>query len=410
MAPDKQEFNQRVRRALEHVKNSTTDSYPEMRRFEADSFIDPDIAKLERDRIFGAVPTIVCHSSEIARANDFVTLQMPRNNLIVVRQKDGSVKSFVNACRHRGAMVEAKAAGRARLFSCPYHRWSYDTNGDLREITRANTFGEVDRAKQGLIEIPTEERHGFVWVVDRFGADINVAEWLGPEFDAILADFQIDNLINYKSEQYEYKINWKISQDAFLDAYHIQYAHPNTAAKHVHTNAIAVEDFGSHARSTTPRKSIDRWLEEDPGDEDLTPYVTEAYFLGPNSTLLRQPDHFELLTFRPDRNDPQTSIMEMRLLVPKFEDMDVTQERYDRLWTKNWQILIDVIQSEDIPLLQGAQISLQSDDAGSMVLGHNEHVNHIFHREVARLLSIKPSDPEFGKPAAAPQPADSTGA
>src|SRR5690625_137611 len=384
---DSVEFNKRIRRALQHVKNSTTDSYSKIHQFDADIFRDPDLAKLERDRIFGAVPTIACHSSEVAKPNDFVTIQMPRNNLIVVRQKDGTVKSFVNACRHRGAMVEKEEAGRARLFSCPYHRWSYDTNGDLREITRANTFGEVDRRQRGLIEIPTEERHGFVWVVDRFGADINVAEWLGEKVDGILEGFQLDKLVNVRSGQFEYKINWKITQDAFLDAYHIQYAHPNTAGKHVQTNATAVEDFGRHARQTTPRKTIDRWLEEDPGDIDLTPFVTEAYFLLPNSTLIRQPDHFQLLTFRPDREDPQRSIMEMRVLAPTIEDSGMDEERWHKLWEKNWQILITVLQNEDVPILEGAQKAMQSDDAGSLLLGHNEYMNHIFHRELAKLLA-----------------------
>jgi len=384
---DAVQLNKRVRRTLDHVKNSTTDYYHEMRRYEAQDYTDPERAKLERDRIFGRVPSIVCHSSEVAKPNDFITVQMPRNNIIVVRQKNGTVKSFVNACRHRGAMVESEPAGRARLFSCPYHRWSYDTNGDLREITRANTFGEVDREQRGLIEIPTEERHGFIWVVDRVDADIDVAGWLGEEFDQILEEFQLDKLVNAQSGSSEYEINWKITQDAFLDAYHIQYAHPNTAGKHVHTNATAVEDFGRHARQTTPRKTIDRWLEEDPGDIDLTPFVTEAYFLLPNSTLIRQPDHFQLLTFRPDREDPQRSIMEMRVLAPTIEDSGMDEERWHKLWEKNWQILITVLQNEDVPILEGAQKAMQSDDAGSLLLGHNEYMNHIFHRELAKLLA-----------------------
>ncbi len=96
--------------------------------------------------------------------------------------------------------------------------------------------------------------------------------------------------------------NWKIMQDAFLDGYHIQYAPlpiPRERSS-IPTSWRSRTSVGI-AGFIAPRKSIDRWLEEDPGDRWLDRYVTETHFLLPNSTLLRQPDHFQLLTFRPIR-------------------------------------------------------------------------------------------------------------
>jgi phenylpropionate dioxygenase-like ring-hydroxylating dioxygenase large terminal subunit len=307
--------------------------------------------------------------------------------VIVARQPDGSVKAFVNVCRHRGAMLEEQASGRCRLFSCGYHRWSYNIDGSLRAITRENTFGEVDRSQHGLIELPAQERHGLIWMVDRAGAPIDVAAWLGPEMDEILAGYRLGELTAFHSEGFDEPANWKLMQDAFVDNYHIQYAHPNTAGKHIHTNVQTVEDFGRHARMVSPRKAIDRWLEEDPGETDLGPYVTEGHYLLPNSTLLRQPDdHFELLTFRPHPADPGRSRMEMRLLVPPLEASGMTPERYERVWEKNWTILLAVLHSEDFPLLRSSQDGLASADAGGMLLGRNEVVNQIFHRELSKLL------------------------
>src|SRR3546814_1835275 len=97
------------------------------------------------------------------------------NRVILTRQKDGSFKALVNLCRHRGALLEEDPCGKRRLFSCPYHRWSYDIDGSLRAITRDNTVGDPDRSELGLIELPCEERHGFIWVVDQAGAEIDVA-------------------------------------------------------------------------------------------------------------------------------------------------------------------------------------------------------------------------------------------
>ncbi|MEV5835920.1 SRPBCC family protein [Nocardia sp. NPDC052112] len=378
---------ERIRRALTHLRNDTTDEFEHLTWFAPEEFTDPGIAKRERDLIFGRAPSIVAHGSEIPRAGDFFTLQMPRNNIIVVRQRDGGVKALVNLCRHRGALVEKAEKGRCRLFSCPYHRWSYDTDGSLRTITRDNTFGAADRSTLGLIELPTEERHGFVWVVDDADASIDVAAWLGPEMDAILGSYDLGPKVCVQSEGFDEPVNWKIMQDAFLDGYHIQYAHPNTAAKHIHTNVMAFDDFGRHCRFIAPRKSIDRWIEEDPGDRSLANDVTETHFLLPNSTLLRQPDHFQLLTFRPHPTDAQRCRMEMRLIVPPVEETALTAEKWTRLWDKNWQILLDVLHAEDFPLLRDSQRGMASASAGRMVLGQNEVANQVFRRETQKLLT-----------------------
>jgi phenylpropionate dioxygenase-like ring-hydroxylating dioxygenase large terminal subunit len=377
----------RIRRALELLRNETTDKFEDVVEFTAEEFTDPVLAQQEREYIFGRVPSIVAHGSELAKPFDFLTVQMPRNNVIVVRQRDGGIKAFVNLCRHRGALLEENEKGRCRFFSCQYHRWSYEPDGALRMITRDNTFGEIDRKEHGLIELPCEERHGFIWVVDNAQASIDVAAWLGPEMDTILADYHLDELHCVRSAGFDEPTNWKIMQDAFLDGYHIQYAHPNTAGKIIHTNVMAFEDFGRHCRFIAPRKSIDRWLGEDPGDQNLDRYVTEPHFLLPNSTLLRQPDHFQLLTFRPDIKDPTKSRMEQRLMVPPVEKSGMTEEHWNKLWDKNWQILLAVLHNEDFPLLRNSQRGMASADAGDMLLGRNETANQVFRRETKRLLA-----------------------
>ncbi len=377
----------RIRRALELLRNETTDKWDGTVGFSADEFTDPELAQRERDLIFGRVPSIIAHGSEIARPYEFVTVQMPRNNVIVIRQTDGGVKAFVNLCRHRGALLEEKEKGRCRVLSCPYHRWSYDPDGSLRMVTRDNTFGELDRSEYGLVELPCEERHGFIWLVDNANAEIDVAGWLGPEMDGILAGYHLDELVCFRAAGFDEPTKWKIMQDAFLDGYHIQYAHPNTAAKVIHTNVMAFEDFGRHCRFIAPRKSIDRWLEEDPGDTPLDPYVTETHFLLPNSTLLRQPDHFQLLTFRPHPSDPTQSRMEQRLMVPTLEEAGLSEEHWNARWEKNWNILLAVLHNEDFPMLRNSQRGMGSADAGDMLLGRNEVANHVFRRETKKLLA-----------------------
>jgi phenylpropionate dioxygenase-like ring-hydroxylating dioxygenase large terminal subunit len=376
----------RIRRLLEHVRNGTTDMFDGVVELGPDEFSSRELAAMERENIFGRVPSIVAHGSEIAEAGDFLTLQLPRNRAIVVRQKDGTVKAFVNQCRHRGNLLEERESGTCRIFSCGYHRWSYDTDGSLRTITREDTVGDFDHTRFGLVELPAQERHGFVWVVDRVGAPIDVEAHLGPRVDAILQAYDMDKLETFRAEGYDEPVNWKVMQDAFVDGYHIQYAHPNTAGKIIHTNVYAFDDFGDHARWLAPRKAIDRWLDEDPGDRSLAEYVTEAHLLMPNSTLLRLPDdHFELLTFRPHPTDPGRCRMEMRIMVQPQEASPYSPEDWTRRWERNWEILLAVLHGEDFPLLRGTQEAMWSGDAGSMIYGRNEVGNQVFHRQLQKL-------------------------
>ena len=114
----------RIHRTLEHLRDGSTDYGDTVVPFGPAQYTDPLLAARERDLVFGRVPSIVAHSSELPQPHDFITRQMPRNRVIVARQEDGSVKGFVNLCRHRGALLEERDMGRCRLFSCGYHRWS----------------------------------------------------------------------------------------------------------------------------------------------------------------------------------------------------------------------------------------------------------------------------------------------
>jgi phenylpropionate dioxygenase-like ring-hydroxylating dioxygenase large terminal subunit len=375
-----------VDQLLTHLRAGTTDLCPEVQRLDPSIFVDPDIARREVEGIFATVPFIAIHGSELPEPYDFVTKRLPRDEAVFVRQGDGSVKAFVNMCRHRGSLLLEEPAGHCRVISCAYHGWSYDADGTLRAITYPDSFGDVDRSELGLVELPVEERHGFVWVIDRPGATIDVAAALGPETDEFLASYHLDELTCFRAGTFVEPVNWKIMHDAFLDGYHIKFAHPNSAARVVHSNTYVVEDYGRHARFTSPRKSLDQWLDHDPDpDEPMLGHVMMAHFIGPNATLLQLEDNFQLLTFAPISDDPTTSQMEMRLLVPPVGSDDLESESWTARWEKNWHILQVVLTGEDFPILRGIQRAYTSSSATPTILGRNEILNQAFHREVARL-------------------------
>ena len=82
------------------------------------------------------------HGTELPDKHDFLTVQLPNNEVVLVRQADGQVRGFVNTCRHRGARLVTEDRGRSRFFSCRYHGWAYAADGSLRAIADEPTLTE----------------------------------------------------------------------------------------------------------------------------------------------------------------------------------------------------------------------------------------------------------------------------
>ncbi len=114
-------------------------------------FNDPEIHRLEMDRIFTRSWLYVAHESEIPLPGDFVTRYMGGDPVIVWRGQDGKVRVFLNVCRHRGRTVCAEDMGKASHFKCPYHGWTYNNGGELISVPFFEGYqGKLDKGGLGL--------------------------------------------------------------------------------------------------------------------------------------------------------------------------------------------------------------------------------------------------------------------
>ena len=103
-------------------------------------YSDPAIFELEMERIFARSWLFLCHESQIPEPGDFFQSVMGRDNVLVVRQKDRTVKAMLNTCAHRGNAVCRAEEGNAKSFLCTYHGWSYGIDGQLLGVPGFKTF------------------------------------------------------------------------------------------------------------------------------------------------------------------------------------------------------------------------------------------------------------------------------
>ena len=118
-------------------------------------YVDPDIYKEELERVFTRAWLFIGHESLIPNNGDFYLTRMGEESVILCRDKTGQVRAFLNSCRHRGMKVCRYESGNTSLFTCPYHSWTYTTDGKIRGVPlyKAIYDGVLDRDQWSLIEV-----------------------------------------------------------------------------------------------------------------------------------------------------------------------------------------------------------------------------------------------------------------
>jgi PAH dioxygenase large subunit len=194
---------------------------------------DPLLFELEKENLFKRAWVFLAHESELPNPGDFVVRPIVDDSILVVRGDDGEVRAFINACRHRGSRLCMAEVGRAKNFTCIYHGWTFDRNGNLAGVPFDKAvYGGIDRSQLGLVPVAKVEIcEGFV-----FGClDENAMP-----LDDFLGDFKFYlQLTTRRSaaglevlgvpQRWVVEADWKIPAENLIgDAYHTPFSHRST--------------------------------------------------------------------------------------------------------------------------------------------------------------------------------------
>jgi phenylpropionate dioxygenase-like ring-hydroxylating dioxygenase large terminal subunit len=259
-----------------------------------------DAERFEQElMLFRRAMNIVAHGSQISTPGDFITRSVVGTPVILVRDNDGKAKAFVNVCRHRGATVELRERGHCKRFVCPYHAWTYETDGSLASVRHKEGFPSLDIEQTSLVELACVEDAGLIWVCP----DPKSGErTLDEATRAVAAELEVllgaDSAV-LASEARLWDANWKLIVDGGLESYHFKIAHRNTIAGFFPDNRSTFEFMGDHIRSVLPRTSILTLPGQPESAWDIRKHTHLLYALAPNASLLIQERHFELILTTP---------------------------------------------------------------------------------------------------------------
>lgn len=371
----REELERIVNEIRGYYDTDSTKMYPEEGRHPARTYLDGDWA-LREQHMLDRFPQIVGHASQIPEPGDFYTDDTTGKPLLIVRQEDGSVKAFLNICRHRAARLCDEESGRKKVFVCPYHAWSFRRDGGLQSVPRPEGFCNVEKADLGLFEMPVEVRHGLIWVVPTVGAEIDVANHLGG-FDEELSSFNMDDMVQERAEILTFDMNWKFVVDGFLEVYHFAKLHQNSIAPYFHGWHSPYEARGQNGRLVGVRKAFDKVNETGPdgiSTEDLLKTIALNYVLFPNTVLVWQADHFECWTAYPGET-PEDCVVRVQSITTREQ----ASEEHKPKWEKNWKILIGTVVAEDWAVSKTIQESIHAMPDDTMLFGRNEPGLQHFH-------------------------------
>ena len=364
-----------------HLDAGSTDMAPNSLRVPASHYVCEEQGAEEVEALFVKRPLLVALTPNFPNPGDYLTHEALNTSLLLVRGKDGVVRAFINACRHRGARI-AEGSGTKKSFSCPFHAWNWDLDGKL--IARPNSsggFDDVGEVYDKLLEVSCFETAGLVFVLLE-GDDIEakVLEMMGPALDDI-ASFDISNTQYIDSRTTELDCNYKFMLDGFAETYHIAPLHKNTIAPFYYSGSTIVDSINEVVRLVSPRRTIDKEFEKPSAEQDqVLPYCTTEYLIAPNVLLTHQVDHIQFWRVYP-LDGAQRCRIELNVFWPKPMD--------DEAWRKArlnvdlvWQVTVD----EDFPQSVSIHSNLTNGSMPELVFGQNEPGLIQYHPNIAKVI------------------------
>jgi choline monooxygenase len=278
-----------IERVLDHVANRTTDLGDDVWREPVENYRSQERFELEME-LFKRLPMVYCPSAALPENGSYVARTLAGTPLLAVRGNDGVVRTFHNACRHRGMML-AEGSGKTHTFVCGYHAWAYGLDGGLKNVAGMGGFPDLDKAAHGLIPVQTQERGGLIFVTQKEPISAGALE-------------DLPDLIEPGQEVFEYSsfpddANWKLLLETSMEGYHIKALHNESFYPFGFDNLNVVETMGMNSRLVFPFRRIEK-LRTIPKEkwraQGMLTYVNQLF---PNTRLAVLSNHYLLVILEP---------------------------------------------------------------------------------------------------------------
>lgn len=262
--------------SYQQLLDTDTHEVPGVLRLESPKYLGSEDISTERytsrewhekevANLWSRVWQYACREDEIPEVGDYYIYEIVRSSYLVMRTAPDEIKAYPNACLHRGRMLK-EYAGQCSEIRCPFHGFAWTLEGDLKDVPGDWDFPHVEAESFHLPEIAVGTWAGFVMINPDPDAE-PLEEFLGE----IIEQFEVWDLGNRYKQAHVAKIidcNWKIAQEAFSEAYHVNATHPQIMPYLGDTNS-QVDVWDNFSRVISPGGTPSPLLEWDPTQEEM---------------------------------------------------------------------------------------------------------------------------------------------
>tara|TARA_B100001175_G_scaffold219615_1_gene186881 strand:+ start:219 stop:1418 length:1200 start_codon:yes stop_codon:yes gene_type:complete len=332
--------------------------------------------ELEKKNLFLNNWQLICHVSNINDPGDYFTFDIFNERLIAVRNEDNEINVFHNVCSHRATKLLDDTNGNCgKRINCPYHAWSYDLSGNLKNVPHQEQFKNFNKADNGLRPVEMEIFQGFIFAKILANNIPSVADQFKPYLKEI-EPYNFESLQPLGRVTMRHRdVNWKQIADNYVDAMHIPIAHPGLSGLVGNSYGTEVSNNGGYIHkmwgdlNKTRKNILSNTLYKNflPKVKNLSAdkQMYWAYYrLWPNLAFDVYPDQMDFMQFIPI-SASKTIIREIPFAL-KDDRREMQAARY-----LNWRINRQV-NSEDTQLINWVQEGMETSGFNKGPLAESE--------------------------------------
>jgi len=381
-----------ARRIVDHIRKGTSDLADAPMQNDVSVYTDPVRHAAERQKLFRETPLVACLSRDLPEKGSYRTFDETGVPIVIVRGMDGLVRAFLNICPHRGARVVRESSGSAKLFTCWFHGWSFDSQGNGVAVPEQDRFGDVLGACDHLTAVPAAERHGIVFVQASPGSSIDIDAHLG-DFGKELAMLELDHAEAVRSRPIPVKSNWKYALDTYGEGYHFAALHKKTLAPFFRNDITIYDRFGPHHRVGFVSRDMEAWVSK-PESEWGADELGGIHYVFPNTIIFVgsvRPGSRYVTTFR---HFPGEEVGETVTYKTIYAPHGVNSPEYRKEVEDAFDATAHVVETEDyVTAAEGWRNLTMAPKGSKVTYGRQELALQYQHRAIANAIGMPLPDP-----------------
>jgi len=238
-----------------------------------DRYLSREFFDLEVEKLWKRVWQMACREEDLVNVGDHIVYDIAGMSFIVVRSSPTEIKSFYNACLHRGRMLRESGGCRATEFRCPFHGFAWSIGGRLQHIPGEWDFPHINRAEWNLPEVKVATWGGFVFINLDPGCE-PLHEFLGAELTDQFQRWPLERRYKQAHVAKILRCNWKVAQEAFMEAFHVVATHPQLLAGIGDANS-QYDAWGNFSRAITANGTPSPHLSWKPTEQQMFDAMTD---------------------------------------------------------------------------------------------------------------------------------------